>query len=287
MADFNQSRFNLGPFNVSDGEEGEGAPGEILEIAFTGKYSVNHTIQEKGISAKYNVYNICHIFTSSTTWQVPPGVTRVLVEAVGGGGGGGGGGASDAYNPPDRSSARWAYSGRGGGKGQVVNNTLQVTPGQTLTITVGAGGGGGAGGADQWGYEMRPGSPGSGGTATTIKVLGSTILSASAGAGGAGGEGGLASLYITSGFDGYNGAAGTTRPGSPFAMNGSDGFDGYGVSQIWRAGDGRSAASTITPRQTTPKEIPRRLTPGDMEETEEQGHQDMSRSASSNPSGPL
>jgi hypothetical protein len=48
-----------------------------------------------------------------------------------------------------------------------------------------------------------------------------------------------------------------------------------------------SVASIITPQQTTPKEIPRRLTPGDMEETEEQGHQDMSRSASLNLPGPL
>lgn len=67
------------------------------------------------------------IFTSSGTFIIPPGVTQVKVTVVGGGGAGGG---SDA-----------THVGSGGGSGGVAIKWLTgLTPGNTLTVTVGAGG---------------------------------------------------------------------------------------------------------------------------------------------------
>jgi hypothetical protein len=71
-------------------------------------------------------------FTSAGTynWQVPQGVTKILVWAVAGGGGGGGG---------------WFLTGSGGGGGAgefVLGEVLNVSPGETLTIKVGKGGSG-------------------------------------------------------------------------------------------------------------------------------------------------
>lgn len=63
-------------------------------------------------------------------WTVPAGVYRITVDAVAGGGGGGGGmevGNGDA-------------GGGGGSGGYTVGQTMSVTPGEVLTITVGPGG---------------------------------------------------------------------------------------------------------------------------------------------------
>ena len=68
-------------------------------------------------------------FTSgTTTWTAPSTATSVRYLVVGGGGGGGG-----AY---DNSG------GGGGGGGLVLTGTMNVTPGQTYNVTVGAGGDG-------------------------------------------------------------------------------------------------------------------------------------------------
>lgn len=65
-------------------------------------------------------------FVESTTWKVPTNVTSVEVFAVGGGGGGGAGGGSEG--------------GNGGNGGQVITQTVNVTAGQSIAITIGAGG---------------------------------------------------------------------------------------------------------------------------------------------------
>ena len=80
------------------------------------------------------------LFTSSGTFTVPAGVTRLNVRAIGGGGGGGGGGTTSA-------STTTQYGGGGGGPGGVTEAAIPVTAGEALTVTIGAGGAGGAGGA--------------------------------------------------------------------------------------------------------------------------------------------
>ena len=70
------------------------------------------------------------IFTESSAWVAPPGVTSVEYLVVAGGGGGCGAGSSGA-------------TGAGGGAGGYRSGTgLTVTANQTYTIVVGAGGAG-------------------------------------------------------------------------------------------------------------------------------------------------
>ena len=73
------------------------------------------------------------LFTSSTMWVVPADVGCIWVDGCGGGGGGGGGDSTP---------------GGGGGGGcagfPCQQLPLAVTPGETLTLTIGAGGAGGA-----------------------------------------------------------------------------------------------------------------------------------------------
>ena len=71
-------------------------------------------------------------FTANGTWVVPDGVTLISVIVVGGGGGGGAG-----YD--DTSNDRGA-SGGGGGAGGYVSCDVSVTPGQSISVTVGIGG---------------------------------------------------------------------------------------------------------------------------------------------------
>lgn len=81
-----------------------------------------------------------------STWTVPVGVTSISVIANGGAGGGGGGDAGKNYNG----------NGVGGGGANRKTQTIAVTPGQKLTITVGAGGAGGPVGGD--GIDGTPSS---------------------------------------------------------------------------------------------------------------------------------
>ena len=72
------------------------------------------------------------VFTSSTTWTVPTGVKSIKIHCTGGGASGG---------TSDKSSNASVKSGGGGGGGYCSYKTnVTVTPGETLTITVGSGG---------------------------------------------------------------------------------------------------------------------------------------------------
>lgn len=125
--------------------------------------------------------------TSSLT--VPNGVTSVRVLVVGGGGGGNGGVGGINF-------------GNAGGGGQVIDTTVAVTPGATITVTVGPGGGGtitahSAGGASSsFGTTVAQGGLGSPNTGTTGGVSGNGNIGgtgvgdfAGGGGGGAGGPG--------------------------------------------------------------------------------------------------
>lgn len=109
--------------------------------------------------------------TTSTTVTVPSGVSVAwaCVQAGGGGGGGGGG---------DNGGAAGG-SGGGGSSGQSICRFLSVTPGTSISITVGLGGAGGAGGSPT-------GTGGAGGNGNNTS-LGSLLATTVPGAGGAGG----------------------------------------------------------------------------------------------------
>ncbi len=129
----------------------------------------------------------CQVFTANGVFVVPPRVHTVYVTLCGGGGGGAG---------VDGSSTDYVKtSGGGGGAEAKIKREVSVTPGDSITITVGAGGRGGASGANS-------------GSAGGVSSFGA-LLSASGGGGGttsapgaAGGDGGSPG----GGYENYNGA---------------------------------------------------------------------------------
>lgn len=140
------------------------------------------------MGARMTVYLTAGTFT----FTVPDGVTRIRARVVGGGGGAGGSAA--------------AKSGGGGGAGGYSEDWITVTPGQVLTITVGANGAGGT-----------EGNAGASGGSSSI----SGYLSASGGAYGDAGGGGT-------GAGGFGGAG----TGGSINTVGSDGTDGATTATV-------------------------------------------------------
>ena len=81
-------------------------------------------------------FSTIQLFTSSGTFTIPSGKTTVKVTVIGGGGQGGtgSGGGRDSLG----------FGGGGGGAG--ISYLRSLTPGNTISVTVGAGGSGGSGG---------------------------------------------------------------------------------------------------------------------------------------------
>ena len=138
-------------------------------------------------SASYTTYT-----TGSGTYTVPAGVTSINYLVVAGGGGGAG-----SYG------GLVANGGGGGGGGGVVYGTLAVTPGQTISYSVGAGGSGSVNGSSA-------ASNGSNSTFSTFTAIGGgrggNQTGAAAATGGSGGGGAADSPNQT-------GAAGTSGQG--------------------------------------------------------------------------
>ena len=155
-------------------------------------------------------------FAASGTFNVPSWVSRVDVEMWGGGGGGGGASAT-------------GNATTGGAGGAYARGFLNVTPGGTLAVTVGAAGAGGL---------ATPAAGGAGGasSAGAISAAGGAggLASAAANAGGAaaggliniGGAGGGFSLAVTGGMVGGIGGSSFQGP-SP-----SGNFNGGGISGV-------------------------------------------------------
>lgn len=85
-----------------------------------------------GIMNQLNAQSVVTLTTGSS-WTVPAGVNKITVECIGGGGGG-------------ASSNTSGRSGGGGGGGAYASSLINVTPGTTYTIQIGAGGGAGGNG---------------------------------------------------------------------------------------------------------------------------------------------
>ncbi|MDN7476124.1 hypothetical protein QZM71_14795 [Burkholderia multivorans] len=171
-------------------------------------------------------------FTSSGTFTVPAGVTTLYVSGCAAGGGGG----SGASNNGGQSSLVGGGGGGGGGAGQsIIRQPYTVTPGQNISITIGAAGTGGAG-------PVTNGA-GSAGTSGGNTVVGSLITLTGGGAGVGGGA-------VQSNTNGGGGAGGAGGVGYPYGGNGSDGNimgqGGMGASCPFGGGgaNGRAAAST-------------------------------------------
>jgi len=160
------------------------------------------------------------IFTSigSTDWTVPSGVYKISVVCIGGGGGASGG---RSYG---------AGAGGGGGALRYVNN-IDVTPGETLTVVVGAGGNGGPphpGNAVYWAI-----GPGGNGQTSSLSRSGTILCSAAGGKGGAGSfnyqgqDGSGGSTGIGTGGNGGNGGLRVQSGGNASYPGGGGGAGGY------------------------------------------------------------
>ena len=142
-----------------------------------------------------------HAAGTPVEWVVPDGVTTITVTAAAGNGGS-------------------LTAARPGGRGAVVTTSLEVTPGQALTMVIGAdGSAAGPGGA---GYGAGgAGLKGAGGGGSTAVLLDGEVVvlaGAGGGSGAATGDGGGGSGGIPAG------AAGSRNAGSP----GADGAGGAG-----------------------------------------------------------
>ena len=158
-------------------------------------------------------------FTTSGTFNftVPAGVSQITVEVWGGGGAGGG---SDDYIDCE------GVGGAGGGGAAYANSTLSVTPGQNLTVVVGAGG---------------PGVSGANGTAGGPSFVGNithpVVVSA------AGGSGGTANIAGYPGYQPPGGAGGTIAASTgDTRLAGENGEDGDTGGLVW-SGDGGDGAN--------------------------------------------
>lgn len=158
------------------------------------------------------------------SFTVPENVFKVSAVTIGGGGGGSGGdgGRGETNN--------------GGGGGGVAWGTIDVIPGETLTVIVGTGGStanGGAGGAggtsniSRGATVLLSGSGGAGGAErTTGTAAGGTSTGTARSGGGSGGNGGTGGGG--GGGTGGGGAGGYTANGGNGGARASSGSDGAG-----------------------------------------------------------
>ncbi len=167
---------------------GGGGGGAIVSASSNGGgggdgFAVVRYISNSGIDT------VERIVSGTTTWTVPTGVTSVKVWVIGAGGGGSRGQFGGISNN---------NGGRGGGAGAVVWKTYSVTPGQSISFTIGVGG-------------VNVSNNGAAGGSTSATYAGVTITAGGGGGGtmsGAVGAGGVANLTNADG--GVNGGSGGT-----------------------------------------------------------------------------
>lgn len=149
---------------------------------------------------------------TSTTFVVPAGVEFLWISGSGGGGGGGTGGDSGTFG----ASTNGGGGGGGGGGSLKATELMDVSPGETLTITLGAGGSGGSNlsNRDTGSPNIKFGN--TGGSTTVAGTFGTLLFTGGTGGGNGqevdgsvGGNGGFwrldGGLVATSGGNGGKG----------------------------------------------------------------------------------
>ena len=165
------------------------------------------------------------VFTGDGTFTVPAGITKVKVTVIGGGGGGGSAGGGN-------------YGSGGGGGGAAIEVISGLTPGGTVSVTVGTGGAAGsAGNTSSFGAycSATGGSAGAQNTAGGAGGVGSSGDLNIAGGGGAGyslGGAGGSSIY---GGGGRGGVSSTGGAGGAYG-GGGGGVFGSGTGGAGAAG---------------------------------------------------
>jgi len=157
-------------------------------------------------------------FPGAHTWTIPAGVTQVFAFVIGGGGGG-------------RGSTESNSGGAGGGYAQGVISGL--TPGNTITCTVGQGG--------TAGNNMSLGTQSNGGASS----FGSYLT-------GNGGEKGVGNMGSTASTTSSGGTASTSGVSEAFtATGGNGGYQDGGDNSPCAFGGGASGSPFGTPKSTT------------------------------------
>lgn len=194
-----------------------------------------------------NAQTTTQTFTTSGTFTVPPGVTTIQVEAWGGGGAGGG-----------TTNAARATGGGGAGGTYTLNSSVAVTPGQVITVTVGAGGvgvsnaNGGAGGTSTFASTIPVTAAGGGGGARNTGATNLTLNGAGAIAsvgvtrnGGSGGTGNATTSTSGNSGGGGGGAGATGNGGNASGITaGTGGTGGGGNGAAGRNSDGDGIDAT-------------------------------------------
>lgn len=144
-------------------------------------------------------FNDMQVFTSSGSFTIPAGITKVMVEVIGGGGAGGQGNGG-------------ATPGQGGQGGGYSRGIFTVTPGDVHVITVGSGG-------------TAPSTNCNSGLVAAQRGGQSSFGALISATGGWGGNG--------CGYDTGNGGTGT---GGQLNIQGEDGWQGYSTSVENRGG---------------------------------------------------
>lgn len=165
-------------------------------------------------------------FASNDTFTIPAGITRLKVTVVGGGGGGNQGYGGGCCAP--------GFPGVGGGGGCTAVKWLTgLTPGNTLTITIGSGGAGELAGSPFTAAQNGGQSSVSSGTQSI------TTISAGGGSG--------ATQYA-----GVPGSGGSTSSGADITFPGGNGGLGGGSISLGGPG-GNSLFSTVAHYKSTAK----------------------------------
>ena len=223
-----------GVTNLTVGSDGQILSADSAEIS--GVKWINNSGGSSGLS------NIL-LYTVSNAFVVPTGITHILMCVQGGGGGGGAAGATTS----DGAFTARGGSGGGGGSGEYLEHVVTVSPGETLTITVGNGG---------VGSTSNAGNGANGGLSSVTGSTSGLLISAIGGIGGHGGTVGNATTQIPgnggNGGNGYYGGGGggageVTQAFVGVISQGTIGIGGFGISQ-----DGKNAIMNALPTEQGP-----------------------------------
>lgn len=207
----NSSSFNVSATNIDlSGTIGDIDVGVVNATAIT------------GIGTGFSTINV---FTTNTTFTVPDNVYKLKFFVTGGGGGGGGAAKykNDRY-----------YHGGGGGAGGTSIGTVDVTPGEGITLTIGDGGTAGQGNSATAGGNAVVNAT-AGGTTSMAFGNGSSVTAT----GGSFGRDGNNKQQL-----GGNTAAGGVGSGGLINLTGQGGGAGAVTWQQWQYGADRSGGTS-------------------------------------------
>lgn len=196
------------------------------------------------VTAKGRVAKDEQVFSTagSTSFTVPDNVNFISAVCVGGGGG--------------SCSADGSVSRGAGYGGDLVYGTFPVTPGETLTIVVGAGGVGptygtgvqygGHGGSSgvkrgsNFILKAKGGKGGGNSTTQDTNTIDAGCLHSAQNSGGAGGTSGTGGLGGggAAGYSGSGGSGGSSSPGASDGSGGGGGGGAYNSTSSWYGGYG-------------------------------------------------